>query len=261
MELAKLLENKVKEVENLKGRLSEFVRNLESMKGKSPPRWSGDVKDLNKFVQELGEWFKSPKVKRTKDLIEELKKNPNINKAGGRNKFFVIKEHLLNLRFPLTKKFSKIDTKAVYLSELKEPLKDSFHPSSEKIVPEKVFIEKEVRNSYLAKRMKELFPNIEIQEINYYSEYLKTYKFDLANFKRPIFFIVKERWDFIKRCPCTKNVIGCNYWIFNLGFGCPLDCSYCYLQVYSNFPGIILPSNLDDFFEKFDDFYKKIKSP
>jgi len=218
---------------------------------------SNQIKDLKRLIYEIC----IIKNINLSTLIKELKKNPNINKAGGRNKFFVIKEHLLNLRFPLTKKFSKIDTKAIYLSELKEPLKNCFHPSLEKITPQKVFIEKEVKNSYLAKRIKELFPNIEIQEINYYSEYLKTYKFDLANFKRPIFFIVKERWDFIKRCPCTKNVIGCNYWIFNLGFGCPLDCSYCYLQVYSNFPGIILPSNLDDFFEKFDDFYKKLKRP
>ena len=41
--------------------------------------------------------------------------------------------------------------------------------------------------------------------------------------------------------------------------GCPFDCSYCFLQQYTNFPGIILPANLDDFFNKFDDFYKKIK--
>jgi len=81
MELAKFLENKAKEVENLKGKLSEFVRNLESMKGKSPPRWSGDVKDLNKFVQELDEWIKSPKVKRAKDLIEELKKYANDHRS------------------------------------------------------------------------------------------------------------------------------------------------------------------------------------
>ena len=215
------------------------------------------IRDLKRLAYEIC-LIKNIKLS---DLIKELKENPHITKAGGRNKFFVIKEHLINLRFPLTKKFSQIDTRTIYLSELKKPFENCFHPSREKVIPEKVFVEKEVRNSYLMKRIKELFPSIEIQEVAYYSEYLKTHKFNPADFKRPMFFIVKERWDFIKRCPCTKGVLSCNYWIFNLGFGCPLDCSYCYLQVYSNFPGIILPSNLDDFFNKFEEFYKKLKRP
>jgi spore photoproduct lyase len=49
--------------------------------------------------------------------------------------------------------------------------------------------------------------------------------------------------------------------VLNLGFGCPYDCSYCYLQCYSNFPGIILPANIDDFFTEFDALYKKLKKP
>jgi spore photoproduct lyase len=33
------------------------------------------------------------------------------------------------------------------------------------------------------------------------------------------------------------------------------------LQGYANFPGIILPANLDDFFKDFDAFYRKLKRP
>jgi len=43
--------------------------------------------------------------------------------------------------------------------------------------------------------------------------------------------------------------------------GCPFDCSYCYLQQYQNFPGIILPSNTKRFQEYFCGFIKKIKKP
>ncbi|RKY28180.1 MAG: hypothetical protein DRP61_02475, partial [Candidatus Omnitrophota bacterium] len=115
--------------------------------------------------------------------------------------------------------------------------------------------------SYLVERVKEKYPQINLEIIDYYSLFLKNYKLTPYNLKQPILFIVKERWDFIKPCPCTKAHLGCGYWIFNLGFGCPFDCSYCYLQQYQNFPGIILPSNLEDFFRKFEDFLKKIRKP
>lgn len=81
MEFVKLLENKKVEIEDLRTQLSKFEMELGSVKEKSPPRWSGDVKELNKFVRDLGEWIKSPKVKRSKDLIEKLKKYANDNRS------------------------------------------------------------------------------------------------------------------------------------------------------------------------------------
>lgn len=77
MEFIKLLEDKKAELESLETTLSKFETELEGVKGKFPPRWSGDVKELNKFITDLGEWIKSPKVKRTKELINILKKYAN----------------------------------------------------------------------------------------------------------------------------------------------------------------------------------------
>ena len=71
-------------------------------------------------------------------------------------------------------------------------------------------------------------------------------------------FITNEKYDFFKKCPCTKGAIGCGYNIFNLGFGCIFDCTYCYLQEYNNTPGLIFPANIDNFFEEFEN-YKKPK--
>jgi len=241
--------------------MQETLKNLKSILEKevafSPNR--NQLRDLQRLIYEIC----IIKDIQPYTLIEELKNNPKIRKIGGRNKFFILKEHLINLRFPLTARLSKIDTKTIYLSSLKEPLRNCYHPSphQESVIPQKVFVEKEVKDSYLIKKIKKKFPYIEICEIPYYAEYLKTHKFSLADFKKPIIFVVKERWDFLKPCPCTKNVLRCNYWIFNLGFGCPFDCTYCYLQVYSNFPGVILPSNLNDFFSKFKEFYRKLKRP
>jgi spore photoproduct lyase len=195
-----------------------------------------------------------------KQIFDKLKNNPKIKKVEGRNKFFAIKSALISLRFPLTSKKLSIDAKNIYLCELRQPLRQVWKPKKQ-FVPEKIFIEKEVKQSRLASRFKKLYPQVEIEELDYSAQYLKRNKFNLNELKRPLLFIVKERWDFLKPCPCTKGHLGCNYWIFNLGMGCPYDCSYCYLQCYANFPGITLPANLNDFFEKFDTFYKKLAKP
>ena len=193
---------------------------------------------------------------RIRKIIQEAISDERVNKVGGRNKFFVIKDNLIRKRFPLTSSYTKIDTKTIFLTELKEPLKDAISVKTP-FHPERIFIEKTAKNNYLAKRLEKIFPDTPKEELKYYGEYLKNHRFSLRELKKPILFIVKERWDFIKPCPCTKYHLRCNYWIFNLGFGCPFDCSYCFLQHYANFPGIVLPANLDDFFEKFDIFYKK----
>jgi spore photoproduct lyase len=193
-------------------------------------------------------------------IINKLKTDPIIENSSGRNKFVNIKRDLINTRFPLSSQNQELDPGKIFLAELKPALADT-RPKSSVFIPEMIYIEKQAKNSYLAKRFAEKFPATPITEINNSLEYVKNNQFQLKDLKKPIVFIVQEKWDFIKPCPCTKNHIGCNYWIFNLGFGCPYDCSYCFLQQYTNFPGIVLPGNLDDFFEKFADFYKKINRP
>ncbi|MBU1043306.1 MAG: radical SAM protein [Candidatus Omnitrophica bacterium] len=193
-------------------------------------------------------------------IISKLTVDQIIQNSNGRNKFVNIKRHLIDLRFPLSSKNQAIDPGQIFLAELKPSL-THIHPQSANFIPELIYIEEKAKNSYLSQRFTEKFPDTQVIIINNCLEYVKNNQFDLKDLKKPIVFIVQENWDFIKPCPCTKNHIGCNYWIFNLGFGCPYDCSYCFLQQYTNFPGIVLPANLDDFFQKFDAFYQKINQP
>lgn len=193
------------------------------------------------------------------EVISYLKNNASLNKYTGKDKFFALKNTLIERRFPLTSKKKKIDTKKVFLTPLKKPLEGSLRQKEFK--PLKIFVEKEVKKSYLADNFKSRFTEAKIEEISYYGKYLEKNKFNISQIKEPIVFIVKEKWDFIKPCPCAKYHVSCGYWIFNLGFGCPFDCSYCFLQSYANFPGIILPANLEDFFEKFNLFAKELKKP
>ncbi|MCD6318076.1 hypothetical protein J7M02_03295 [Candidatus Aerophobetes bacterium] len=79
MEFAKFLKDKRTEIENLGAKLTELKGRL--IEEKSPPRWSGDVRELSKFVTELEEWIKSPQVKRSRELIEKLKEYANDNRS------------------------------------------------------------------------------------------------------------------------------------------------------------------------------------
>ena len=193
-------------------------------------------------------------------VIDYLKETSPVDKHKGKNKFIALRDTLIKCRFPQTSQRQTIEPESIFLSELKEPLTDNWQVKSN-FEPSKIFVEKDVEKSQLLANFAKKFPKIEVEEIDYYSRYLRKNKFTVSELKKPLVFIVKERGDFIKRCPCTKKHLSCGYWILNLGFGCPFDCSYCFLQQYSNFPGIILPANMEDFFTSFDKFSRNLKQP
>lgn len=67
---------------------------------------------------------------------------------------------------------------------------------------------------------------------------------DLITLGKKVLFITHFKGDFIKPCPGTQNYLCCGYQIFHIGEGCPLDCSYCILQLYLNRPGLKIWGNL-----------------
>lgn len=193
-------------------------------------------------------------------IVNNLKNTSGFEKYTGKNKFLALKKTLIAYRFPLTSSQRKINPDEVFLNELRAPLTSNISVSTN-FKPLKIFAEKETQDSPLLKNFQKRYPNLKVKKIENIKQYLTQNKFKLWQLKCPSVFITKERADFIKICPCTKDHLRCGYWIFNLGYGCPFDCSYCYLQQYSNFPGIILPANIDCFLEKFDGFSKRLKEP
>jgi len=193
-------------------------------------------------------------------VIGYLEKTTVLGKYKGKNRFIALRNTLIKYRFPQTSQRQIINPKNVFSSEVRQPLSNNWQVEPD-FKPLKIFVEKDVTKSQLLANFQKKFPNVEVQEIDYYSRYLKKNKFTVSELKKPLVFIVKERGDFVKRCPCTKKHLPCGYWIFNLGFGCPFDCSYCFLQQYSNFPGIILPANIEDFFALFDKLANSFEKP
>jgi hypothetical protein len=74
MELSELIEKKKRELQDLIVKLERLRSESEKVKEKFPPLWSGNIRELHKFVSDLEKWVRNPQVKRARDLIEELKK-------------------------------------------------------------------------------------------------------------------------------------------------------------------------------------------
>ena len=172
--------------------------------------------------------------------------------------FHYIKRKLSELRYPSAGKKLKPRIMPVKI--------DLSHEEAKKwdsvLLPKKIFIEKEAEHYKLTKTFIEKFQNVPVEVVENIAEVVKRFKgvdpVTLFNQRRDYIFLVKSRASFVKPCPCTKGYKRCGYWILNAGFGCPYDCAYCYLQMYSNAPGLVLPVNVDDYFEQIIAFDKKV---
>ncbi len=121
--------------------------------------------------------------------------------------------------------------------------------------PGMIYAEASVKDSPLVRRAVQKYPRAGLTLIGDYKTYTGREEFDIHAYNRRTrdLFIIQEQYDHFKPCPCSPGVVPCGYHNANLGFGCPFECTYCFLQSYANAPGIVIPENLDDFFRVFND--------
>jgi spore photoproduct lyase len=157
------------------------------------------------------------------------------------------KKNLLKRRYPKT--FEKVPLSSFYLPkyEVSEDFKVAI--TNKLFYPTNIYYESQAMQSNLFKNIKTLFPNSQYNEIKSLKSFVKDNSFSLKDYNNRCnnLFLVKEKYDFFKKCPCTTGVINCGYSIMNLGMGCIYDCSYCFLQGYQNIPGIIISYNIEDY--------------
>lgn len=68
---------------------------------------------------------------------------------------------------------------------------------------------------------------------------------DVSKSKKRL-YLKPFKGSFFKRCPGAKpKLLCCNYYVLNLGQHCEMDCSYCYLQSFINFPAVVIYTNTD----------------
>ncbi len=119
-----------------------------------------------------------------------------------------------------------------------------------------ICIEKSSLKSQTAERVLRLFPAHRIRII----EDKKELNTPSSSLSADTFYASKTRLvlssfkgSFFKRCPGARpGLVCCNYFVLNLGSHCDMDCSYCYLQNFINFPYIVIYTNIEQAFEELD---------
>ncbi|MFC2092019.1 radical SAM protein [Elusimicrobiota bacterium] len=187
-----------------------------------------------------------------KESYEEI-----IKEIGDKKKFSEIKKILLQRRFPNT--FMSDKKLTPYLPKLMIEKNNKVDITAKIPLPEFIYYDRSSENSAMLKNFKSHYRDLKYVEIPSMKEYLKEKEFSIRTYNKrhKSIFIIKQEYDLFKPCPCTKSCVCCNYHIFNMGFGCPYECTYCYLQEYTNSPGIIIPSNIGLYLGRFNDYKKK----
>ncbi|MCD6353640.1 MAG: hypothetical protein J7M06_05465 [Proteobacteria bacterium] len=188
------------------------------------------------------------------DVLEKAGIDLLVEKGRG-ELFHKVKDRLLKIRYP---SICPDDDPHIMPLEI-DACREECQPVDFDIVPKRIFVEREIEDQEWTHNLILNFPEAEVVPINHVKEGMKILSGDdpvnLYNSRSENLFLVRNKSSFIKICPCSKGVKRCGYWILNLGFGCSMDCSYCYLQRYSNASGFILPANIDEYYpyiEKFD---------
>lgn len=216
----------------------------------------------NKKQELLRLFYEISKIKNTSPskLLKKAIKDNEFQDA--KQAFIYLKEYFLKERFP--KAYKDKGNFKFYLPKIN--IDERFVVSGNKprrFYPKRIFIEEEAKDYSLTKSILLFFPlarKISIKRIKDYTEvHRRGSLIDDYNKRSENLFLIKERYDFLKPCPCSRGVVGCGYYILNLGFGCISECSYCFLQSYTNVSGIVIPVNIGDFLSALEKFLKNNK--
>ncbi|MBN2468192.1 MAG: hypothetical protein JXD19_08585 [Deltaproteobacteria bacterium] len=176
--------------------------------------------------------------------------------AGGL--FHRLKDRLLKLRYPSIGRDNKPRIVPVEIDSQGRECA----PGDSAVAPKRIFVEQSVRNLEWTRDFVRHFPDAEIIPVVHLRDGMNCLRQHppISSYaaRRENIFVIRNKSSFIKACPCSMGVRRCGYWILNVGFGCSMDCSYCYLQTYSNASGLILPANLEEYLSHLENFDRRL---
>ncbi len=76
---------------------------------------------------------------------------------------------------------------------------------------------------------------------------------------KQVLYLARQNGSFVKPCPCTPGYVGCSYFIVNSVLNCPLDCTYCILQLYLGGGPLTVFSNLERLWTELDRLLAKTR--
>ena len=107
--------------------------------------------------------------------------------------------------------------------------------------PEKIYLERKVADSTVSRRVLQYWDKVPVQLINSLNE------MEQDRTDGRVMLLLHQKGRFLKPCPGTPQHLCCNYMLLNIGYNCPLGCSYCYLPAYLDNPQVIsIFANLGD---------------
>lgn len=118
--------------------------------------------------------------------------------------------------------------------------------------PDVIYLETAVEESPITRNVLESLPFVPVEKIDSSLELLanvKEWRPSIAKAKKSL-VLAEHKGEFFKACPgqqskgASKNVC-CNYFVINFATNCHMECSYCYLQAYLNFPHIVIYANIE----------------
>lgn len=122
---------------------------------------------------------------------------------------------------------------------------------------EQIYMDSSSQGSAVARRLESLFPKEKIQIVSDDFFQKGTLSAKQLDKSKKTLFLKEFKGSFFKRCPGAKpKLMCCNYYVLNLGQNCEMDCSYCYLQSFINFPAVVLYSNIDKAFQELEELKK-----
>jgi len=208
-----------------------MVNNISNLLQKTFPKFGvNKQREINRLISEISRIEKIS----AKHLLAGLKSTD----------YEGVKKELLQKRYP--KSYGKAPLDSFYLPKYEIDDSAKADTATVEFYPKNIFYQKSAADSAVFNNAEKLFPLSQFTEI--YS--LKSFKSSAIkdfNNRCDNLFIVEEKYDFFKKCPCTSGVVNCGYSIMNIGMGCPYECSYCFLQGYQNISGMVLPSNINEY--------------
>src|SRR5665647_2126744 len=118
----------------------------------------------------------------------------------------------------------------------------------------RILLEQEARDYPMTRRILARLPGVPMEVIQD-RETLNTSGRDraawLTNAKTTLLLAV-QKGPFWRSCPGTRDYICCGYQVLQVGLNCPMDCTYCVLQGYSNVPAITVFVNVEDLLEELE---------
>ncbi len=124
------------------------------------------------------------------------------------------------------------------------------------LILEKLFIDHSCQDYPLTQKIRSRLPKTSTEILTDLDDFLEDYrrKPDALGQGKRCLLLTKQKGEFVKPCPCTPNYLGCNYYVINLDLNCPLDCSYCILQLYLSNPLLTVHVNTEDLWTQLEAF-------